>query len=36
MEVWVEVYRRSLQNLTLFKRNIALFVTLFKTKDVIL
>ena len=33
MEVWVEVCRRDLQNLTLFKTKIAHFATLFKTTD---
>ena len=35
-EVWVEVYRRSLQNLTLFKTKIAHFAILFKTRDLII
>ena len=35
-EVLVEVYRRSLQNLTLFKKKIAHFAILFKTRDLII
>lgn len=35
-EVWVEVYPRSLQNLTLFKTKIAHFAILFKTRDLII
>ena len=35
-EVWVEEYRRSLQNLTLFKTKIAHFAILFKTRDLII
>ena len=33
MEVWVEVCRRDLQNLTLFETKLAHFATLFKTTD---
>ena len=35
-EVGVEVYRRSLQNLTLLKTKIAPFAILFKTRDLII
>ena len=35
-EVWIVVYRQSLQNLTLFKTKIAHFATFFKTRDLII